>query len=159
MKIQLTLIYTFMFLLFASCSNNISKEMVGNWKVTDLKVDIKNVPKPLIQNAKILALATKYEFKNNGTYCMTISKNALENGRKHKGTMSVSTLGKQITLNTDTLLFEEYGKWKLIEKNNSNSAIFNSISMKIEKVSPNQIVLSESETSRTLIYTLDRIVK
>ncbi len=145
-----------MVLLFVSCSNNISNEIVGNWKVTDLKVDMKNVPKPLIQNAKILALATKYEFKNNGTYCMTISKNALENGRKHKGTMSVSTLGKQITLNTDTLLFEEYGKWKLIEKNNSNSQIFASMSMKIEKVSSNQIVLSESETSGTLIYTLDR---
>ncbi len=145
-----------MVLLFASCSNNISNEMVGNWKVTDLKVDMKNVPKPLIQNAKILALATKYEFKNNDTYCMTISKNALENGRKHKGTLSVSTLGKQITLNTDTLLFEEYGKWKLIEKNNSNSAIFNSISMKIEKVSPNQIILSEKEHNGMMYYTLNR---
>lgn len=159
MRTTINLILILCFFFSTSCSTDLSKEIVGEWKVSDVKVNTENIPQQLIKNAKILSLATKYEFKTDGMYCMTVSKNTLERGRKHKGQIIINSENKQITLKTDTLLFEKNGNWKLFEKNDFNKPMFNSMKMKVEKTSSNQLILSGKGKSYKIFYTLDRIEK
>ncbi len=51
--------------------------------VTEIKVEIPNIHPQLITNVKILTLSITYEFKSDLKYCITISDNELESGRKH----------------------------------------------------------------------------
>ena len=90
-------------LLFFACNSGNEKKISGVWKVTDMKVDIPNVPPQLITNAKILALSTTYEFRNDNSFCITIASNELENGRRQVGSMNFISNG--VTLNTDSLFF------------------------------------------------------
>ena len=157
MRTIFKLIFILISYLFVSCSNDLSQQIIGEWKVSDVKIDIKNVPEQLIQNAKILSLATIYEFKNDGQYCMTISKNSLENGRKNIGKLVLDSNDKIIHLKTDSLLVEKNGNWELIKKNDFNTPMFKSMPMKVEKITSNQMILSEKEKSGVIYYTLDRI--
>lgn len=157
MKTRLKLILILISYLFVSCSEDISHQMIGEWKVSDMRVTMKNVPEQLLKNAKTLSLATSYQFKNDGQYCMTISKNSLEHGRKHKGEMILDPKNYQIHLKTDSLLVEKDGNWALIEKNDLNRPMFQSMSLKIEQITSNQMILSEKESNGVIYYTLDRI--
>ena len=142
-------------LLFFACNSGNEKKISGVWKVTDMKVDIPNVPPQLITNAKILALSTTYEFRNDNSFCITIASNELENGRRQVGSMNFISNG--VTLNTDSLFFERNGVWAYIEKSDFNKPYFKSMEMKFEKISANQLLVAEKDMNGIIYYTLQRL--
>ncbi|WP_026474534.1 hypothetical protein [Alkaliflexus imshenetskii] len=142
-------------LLFACNTGNEVDKLYASWKVTDMKVDIPNVPPQLITNAKILALSTTYEFRNDNSFCMTIASNELDNGRRQVGTMSYSS--NSLTLNTDSLFFERNGVWTNIEKSDFNKPYFKSMQLQIEKIIANQLLVAEKEVNGVIYYTLQKI--
>ncbi len=143
-------------ILYFSCNSNFKKdELFGQWKVSDVKFEIPNDQPELMKNAKTLSLATVYEFKNDMSFCMTIKKTSWENGRKQIGNFIIND--KNMTLNTDTLLFEKNETWIQIENKIFNSEILTPKKMTIEKTSRNQLIISEKESKGIIYYTLDRI--
>ncbi len=142
-------------LLFGCKSKLDTEQLTGQWQVPEIKVDIPNVPGQLIEHAKILALATTYEFKADRQYCMTVSKNELESGRKHFGRVTFDS--NDFSLSTDSLLLEKNGAWTLIERNDFNAPFFGVMEMKIEKVTEHQLFISEKEGEGTIFYTLDKV--
>ena len=141
-------------LLFACNPKLNTEQLTGQWKVTEMKVDIPNVPSQLIDNARILALATTYEFKSDRHYCMTISKNELGGGRKHFGMVTFDS--KNFSLSTDSLWLEKDGAWTLIVRNDFNEPFFEVIEMKIEKMTERQLFVSEKEGNGAIYYTLEK---
>lgn len=157
MKFPQTLLLLLLPITLISCSSNLREDLVGEWQVSAMEVDMKDVPQPLIDNAEILSLATSYEFKANGHYCMTVSKNSLENGRKHQGRMTLDPKSGELTLHTDTLVIETQTGWEIVKRNEFNGPMFSSIKMKVEHSFINRLELSQTERAGTLFYTLDRI--
>lgn len=150
------LIFISLTILHFACNPGSKTETIyGTWKVTDMKVEIPNIHPQLITNAKILALSTTYEFKSDLKYCMTISDNELESGRKHMGSMVFNS--NNLSLSTDSLLIEKDGIWTAIEKNDFNKPYFKIMEMKIERITNNQLLISEKEVNGIIYYTLDRI--
>jgi len=150
-----TILYSIVIIFVAvACSGDMSEQIVGKWKVSDMKVDMKNVPQQLIDNARILSLATTYEFSSDGLCTRTISKNTLENGLKYKGECIFGSDGKHIQLKTDSLFVEKENNWVLIDKNDFNKGMFTSKTMMVENISSSSMTLSESLKSGNIIYTL-----
>ncbi len=88
-------------------------------------------------------------------YCMTISKNESEGGRKHIGKLTMES--NNFSLSTDTLLLEKNGAWTVIEKNDFNNPIFATMEMKIEKITDDRLFISETEGKGRIYYTLDKV--
>jgi hypothetical protein len=143
--------------LFASCN----KSIVGKWKVTDMQIDMEYVPQIVIDNAKTIALSTSYDFSADGRFTMTILPNDVsEYGRKYTGTKTFKN--NQLILETDTMLFfNNAGEiLNILERNNAMlSNKEKTMKMKIEKITSNQVILSEEENSGTLYYLLNKIKK
>lgn len=150
------IIFMSLTILYFACNPRSKTETIyGKWKVTDMKVEMPNIHPQLITNAKILALSTTYEFKSDLKYCMTISDNELESGRKHMGSMVFNS--NNLSLSTDSLLIEKDGIWTAIEKNDFNKPYFKIMEMKIDRITNNQLLISEKEVNGIIYYTLDRI--
>lgn len=154
-RIYFKIFISLIILHFACNPGSKTETIYGKWKVTDMKVEIPNIHPQLITNAKILALSTTYEFKSDLKYCMTISDNELESGRKHMGSMVFNS--NNLSLSTDSLLIEKDGIWTAIEKNDFNKPYFKIMEMKIERITNNQLLISEKEVNGIIYYTLDRI--
>ncbi|UII29131.1 hypothetical protein LVD15_12070 [Fulvivirga maritima] len=138
-------------LLFFSCQSELDKkDLIGKWKVTNMKVDIPNVPAQIIENAKILSLSTVYEFSDDMTFRMEIVKNERENGRKQIGRIEINDA--LLTLAIDTVFLRNNNdEWVNVEKRDSGffDPIIMSIEKKIEK--PNY-VLRKGRKWKNLLY-------
>lgn len=120
-----------------------------------MKCEIPNAFPRLVESAKIIALSTTYEFRPNMTFCMTISKNELDNGRRQIGKVAINA--KNILLSTDSLFFEKNGRWSHVEKNDFRESYFKPMEIYVEKKTKNQIIISEKEANGKIYYTLDKI--
>jgi hypothetical protein len=154
-KINYMVLFALSTLLLACSSDVKIDKLIGQWKVSDMKVDLPNVPPQLIQNAKTLALSSTYEFKLDMTYCMTISKNELEDGRKQIGSVILNS--NNISLHTDSLMFEVDGIWTPVKMDDFFKSVYKTMELKVEKITMNQLLISEKEGTGTIYYTLDRI--
>ncbi len=158
MKFKLySLLLLFTFLSF-SCTSEFGKDtVIGQWKVSDLKVNMENVPAELIKNAEILSLATSYEIRPDLSYTMTIAKNELENTRIQTGQLKLGLKSQRLRFTIDTLKFEKNNSWQTISKEEHNKPLFQSTTMKLEKHSRNMLVLAQERPGGLLYYTLERI--
>lgn len=154
-RIHYLIFISLIILHFACNPGSKTEKIAGQWKVTEMKVEIPNIHPQLITNARILALSTTYEFKSDMKYSMTISDNELESGRRHIGSITFNS--NSFSLSTDSLLIEKDGVWTVVEKNDFNKPYFKIMEMKIERITDNQLFLSEKEVDGIIYYTLDRL--
>ncbi|MEO1054967.1 MAG: hypothetical protein AAFX87_30315 [Bacteroidota bacterium] len=156
MKRSSVLMLSGIVIMFFSCQSGLDKkELIGKWRVTDMQVDIPNVPDQLIEDARTLSLSTIYDFNADMTFQMTIAKNEIENGRKQMGEIKINK--QLLTLVTDTVFLRNRDdEWVNIDKKRG-ADFFDPIPLTLEKKSADQMTLSEKEGSGKIYYTLNRI--
>lgn len=119
-----------------------------------MTIDIPNVPEVLIANAKAIALATTYEINTDLSYIMTTSATAQDHGCTQEGVATINEGKKLITFSVDKFLVPYNGDWKAVEKNEMNATIFEPLTLKVEKISSSQLVLSGEQNNGYYYYTL-----
>jgi hypothetical protein len=140
--------------VLTSCNNNAN--IVGQWKVTEMRADVRDVPQILIDNAEKIALSVTYEFFSDGQFIMHETHDNIV--LRFKGRATVNS--RRLILNIDSIfsLFTDgFGDWDLVEKNNFNTGWFEPREISIEKMTSNQIILSSSELQGKIYYTLRRV--
>lgn len=156
MKLKLLLVFSVILLLVSCGSKSIQESLTGKWKVTEMVVDIPNAPKEVIEAARTIALATTYDFKEDLSYALDIEKTEVDLGRKEEGSITVSKGSRLVTLSIDKISFPTHNSVRVLEKNEQNAGAFKSYTLKVEKISSNQLTLLGKEAGGQYYYTLKR---
>lgn len=143
-------------LALTSCSGNKSKDLVGQWQVVDVKINLQGVPQELLDNAAKISFGILYEFAEDKTYTMTIAENELQPGCKRCGPAKFD--GKQLAMEVETLYFDLEGAWEQRERDEMNGVFFKTMDMKVTKPSPDQLIFTANESGGTVVYTLAKVL-
>lgn len=144
-------------LILTACTDEVSENIIGRWEVSDIEVKVPDVPPQLVRDARSISLATRYEFRSDGRFRMTVTQNKLEEGRKHKGQYLIHPSGKQLIMKTDSLRIKRNGKWENSKRNDYNRPMFRKVKMQIEENRKNRIILSEKEGKGKIYFILERM--